>query len=487
MPMPVHDGELREVFRLCAQATVQAEPRGAVTLDGPSGPLRLGPLPPSLRAVLDALAHAGATGPELLALHRATSSLAAPTEVIAFLGRLARADRLCRTLEHQGAPLLTARSTDASRGRWGTSPAPTAVLQLSRFTRIHREGHALGLESPLAIAKVVLHDRRLAALLHDLGPPTAVAELLARAELPPPVVGAVLGMLLVGGLVCRVPPGGRPEEDVEPAHGALWDPVELLAHHHARSDPFAPPLGKTFPFADRCDPPPVLTPPRSEPAIALPHPDLALRRRTDPPLAEVMETRRSLRDHGAEPIALAALGELLHRTLRVRASEPPDGRTHAGRSDRPYPSAGACYPLEAYVAVSRCLGLAPGLHAYDPLHHALHRIDPPAHAPAGTLEGLFDDAMHASGAAARPQLLLVLTARFGRTAWVYGPLAHRLVLQEVGVVLQSLYLAATAMGLAACALGRGSASRFAALTGLDPRQEASVGEMMIGSRPPEPR
>jgi SagB-type dehydrogenase family enzyme len=82
--------------------------------------------------------------------------------------------------------------------------------------------------------------------------------------------------------------------------------------------------------------------------------------------------------------------------------------------------------------------------------------------------------------------VVVLAARFGRTAYAYGRLAHRLVLQEVGVVMQSIHLAATAMGLAACALGRGSSSRFAQLTGLDPRVETSVGEIMLGSAPPAP-
>jgi SagB-type dehydrogenase family enzyme len=480
------DADLREVFRLCPGTTIQASD-GGVVLQGPHDALQLGRIPASLRVVLDRLAHGSGTGRELLALYQATSEHAKPTEVIAFLGRLARADRLCRTLEHHGAPLLTARSPDASRGHWATSPDPTAMLQLSRFARLYREGNELWLESPLAPAKVVVHDRRVAALLHDLASPTTAAELLERGgELPPAVVGATLGMLVVGGLLCRVPPGGTNDEDVEPTRGALWDPVELLAHHHARSDPSGPSLGKTHPFADRFDPLPVLAPLRGRSRVELPQLDLELLRRRDPPLVEVMEARRSLRRHGVEPITLEALGELLYRTLRVRTLEPTVGRSHPGRSDRPHPSAGACHPLEAYVAVDRCSGLAPGLHCYDPQHHALARVDPPAQAPADALEGLLDDAMHASGAATRPQVLLVLTARFGRSAWVYGRLSHRLVLQEVGVVFQSLYLAATAMGLAACALGRGSASRFAALTGLDPRVEASVGEMMLGSRPADP-
>src|SRR5690606_38374581 len=98
--------ELREVFHLCPEATVQTDPREGVTVHGPHEPLALGRLAPGLRAVLDGLTHAGATGRELLELHRGAAKDEKPTEAIALLGRLARSDRLCRTLEWQGTPLL---------------------------------------------------------------------------------------------------------------------------------------------------------------------------------------------------------------------------------------------------------------------------------------------------------------------------------------------------------------------------------------------
>jgi SagB-type dehydrogenase family enzyme len=473
------DGDLREVLRLRADTTVEVDALGHVTLFGPAGPLLLGRLPPGLCAVVEHLAHAGGTARELVERHRSAGAGEKPTEAIALVQGLARAGRLCRSLEHRGAVLLVAHAPDASRGQWATAPEPTAVLQLSRFAWIHREGEVLRLESPLASAQVELHDGRVTALLHELARPTAVAALVAGSELPAELAGAVLGMLVVGGLVSRVPTSGTAPEDADPGP-ASWDPVELAAHHRARHDrPGAAPLGKTHPFADRFDPVPVIAPPRGLERVELPRPDLAALARRDPPLFTVMEARRSQRRQGDVPITLEALGELLFRTLRVRAVLPPTDGTAQGRSDRPYPSAGACYPLETYVAVERCRGLEPGLWHYHPLHHALHRVD----APSEPVQALLRDAMHASGADEPPQLLLVLSARFGRTAWVYGRLAHRLVLQEVGVVMQSVYLAATAMGLCACALGRGSSSRFARITGLDPRVEASVGEIMLGSSP----
>jgi SagB-type dehydrogenase family enzyme len=473
------DGDLREVLCLRADTTVDADPHAEVTLHTQAGPLLLGRLPPGLRAVIDCLADTGGTARELVEIHRGAGTGERPTEAIALVQRLARAGQLRRSLEHRGAVLLVAHAPDASRGLGATAPEPTAVLQLSRFAWIHREDEALLLESPLATARIELHDGRVTALLHELARPTMVGPLVAGSPLPPELASAVLGMLVVAGLVSRVPGSSTASEDAEPGPG-LWDPVELAAHHRARHEqPGMAPLGKTQPFVDRFDPAPVLAPPRGLERVELPRPDLAALARRDPPLCSVMEARRSQRRQGDVPIDSEALGELLFRTLRVRAVLPPADGTHQGRSDRPYPSAGACYPLEAYVAVERCRGLEAGLWHYHPQHHALFRVD----APAEPVQGLVRDAMHASGADEPPQLVLVLSARFGRTAWVYGRLAHRLVLQEVGVVMQSVYLAATAMGLAACALGRGSSSRFARITGLDPRVEASVGEIMLGSAP----
>jgi SagB-type dehydrogenase family enzyme len=62
-------------------------------------------------------------------------------------------------------------------------------------------------------------------------------------------------------------------------------------------------------------------------------------------------------------------------------------------------------------------------------------------------------------------------------------MAYALVLKHVGVLCQTMYLVATAMGLAPCALGTGDSDLFAYATGLDYVAESSVGEFALGSRP----
>ena len=80
-------------------------------------------------------------------------------------------------------------------------------------------------------------------------------------------------------------------------------------------------------------------------------------------------------------------------------------------------------------------------------------------------------------------MLVVLAARFGRLMRRYESLAYAMILKDVGVVFQTMYLVATAMGLAGCALGGGDSDVFAHAAGLDYYAETSVGEFMLGSAP----
>ena len=77
----------------------------------------------------------------------------------------------------------------------------------------------------------------------------------------------------------------------------------------------------------------------------------------------------------------------------------------------------------------------------------------------------------------------VLAARLPRVAWKYTGLAYALVLKHVGVVFQTMYLVATAMGLAPCAVGLGDSDLFAQAADTDYYAETSVGEFLLGSAP----
>lgn len=188
-----------------------------------------------------------------------------------------------------------------------------------------------------------------------------------------------------------------------------------------------------------------------------------------PSFDQVLADRRSVRQYAPEPIGLGAIGRLLDRV----AADHPDGRG----ARRRYPSGGACYPLEWYLVANRCTGLARGAYRYDPASHALDPV------PAGG--GSIDEVLawyRGKATTEEIQVLLLFTARIGLVNRRYDGLGYALVLKEVGAVFQSLYLAATAMGLAPCALGGGDSELIARVLRTDPLGEPAVGEFLIGSR-----
>jgi SagB-type dehydrogenase family enzyme len=89
--------------------------------------------------------------------------------------------------------------------------------------------------------------------------------------------------------------------------------------------------------------------------------------------------------------------------------------------------------------------------------------------------------------------LIKLASRFGRMAWKYRSISYATTLKNVGVLYQTMYLVATAMGLAACALGSGDDVAGDQAFGLAARSELGVGEFMLGNplakdeSPPHPR
>jgi SagB-type dehydrogenase family enzyme len=189
----------------------------------------------------------------------------------------------------------------------------------------------------------------------------------------------------------------------------------------------------------------------------------------------VLEARRSLRRHDdAAPITADQLGELLFRTVRIRQAVPAGGDELV---DRPFPAGGSLHELEVYPVVTRCTGLTPGIWHYDGTHHVFEKVNDPTDA----MGELVTQARVTSLMDTDPQVLLIIAARFGRVMWKYESMAYALILKHVGVLYQTLYLTATAMGLAPCAQGGGSSDLFAAASGLDYYSEGSVGEFVVGS------
>ena len=346
-------------------------------------------------------------------------------------------------------------------------------LALSRFAYMRRRGADLVLESPRAMALFRLCDPSVAAMIAHLSEPRTVKELRALDDFP----GVELLALLLDSQILFTPGPGA-DKALRAAEGdddlVLWDFHDLLFHTRSTDGRHANPSGGLYAYADLAAPPPAVRPSWPGPAIDLKTLDAA------PPsaFATLLRRRRSTRAFDERrPITLAEVARLLDGAARIISRERvPDEDQDEETAPRPYPSGGASYELELYLAVDRCEGLARGFYHYDASRHALVLIETNEH----WLTAMLEDAQFAMGAPAVPQVLVTMAARFGRVSWKYSGFAYALVLKHVGVLMQTLYLMAAEMEIGACAIGVGDIDLFAKMTGLAFHVEGSVGQIAIG-------
>ncbi|MGE0680441.1 MAG: SagB family peptide dehydrogenase [Candidatus Binatia bacterium] len=437
------------------------------------------PLPqfsPGLLSVLRTLSSDGATVEQLRGLAVQHDGEAALPKLLSYLQRFTQHGMLCYTAAWNGVKLATLAPTAPIFLEVPCEPDANARYVASRFAYLHKDGGQFVLESPLAHATLVMHDWRTVAFLHALAKPQSLEELGGKfPDIPHPIATMVVSLLMGCQALSCVADDGRVEEETPTL--TQWEFHDLLFHVRSRIGRHANPLGATFRFLGAVEPLPALKPPTLGEKIRLYQPDIEALRDNDAPFTRVLEERQSIRKHGNLPMTATQLGEFLYRTARIRARSQTAHDPYE-RSNRPYPNGGACYELELYVVVNTCTGLTSGLYHYCPQTHQLSQVTD----RTGNVEALLERAYYAADQQGMPQILLILTARFQRVAWKYEAMAYAVILKNIGVFYQTMYLVATAMGLAACALGNGDSDLFAAAAGTDYYMETSVGEFMLGSK-----
>jgi SagB-type dehydrogenase family enzyme len=261
----------------------------------------------------------------------------------------------------------------------------------------------------------------------------------------------------------------------------MWDFHDFLFHTHSTEGRQANQLGGLYPHAGAIAPPPAVRPRWPGKAIdlrklaAAPAPAVS-------PFPKLLLERHSIRHFDdRQPITLAELARLLDQTARIQLKwksevDLGDDSPVVAYASRPYPSGGSAYELELYLTVANCAGLARGFYHYDADRHALV----PIAAGEQELEAQLASAEFAMDAPATPQILITIAARFDRVSWKYSSIAYSLILKNVGVLIQTLYLMATDMGLGGCAIGTGNIDRFAKMTGIEFHIEGPVGQFALG-------
>lgn len=338
-------------------------------------------------------------------------------------------------------------------------------FSLSRFAYCYTDNSQIVLKSPLSQTKLILNNWRASALIAKLSQPENYINLATEIpDITEEIAQNFLALLLAAQMLSAS----------EDSTLKQWEFHDLMFHTCSRNGRHDSPVGATYRFLETVEPLPSVKSIINENTIQLKKPNINILCKTDISLTQALESRSSIREHDTNPITLNQLGELLYRSARVKDIVNTD---KGEISFRPYPSGGAIYELEIYPVIYQCQGLEKGIYHYQPSTHQLCQISE----WTPNVEGLIKDAYQVSGQQTVPQVLLVVTARFGRLFWKYQSIAYSLILKHVGALYQTIYLVSTSMKLAPCALGVGNSDSFAKATGIDYYTESSVGEFMLGS------
>jgi SagB-type dehydrogenase family enzyme len=468
---------LRMSYRLRADATQQAGADGTIVLHNSrfelTLPSRLGA---GFRAVVLRLGQRWVDDDEVSQIVASVDGEAKIMRARLMLHQLVTHSWLDRRLRVDDRPLLHIRQRALGPGSHPelVRHDPLTHYRLSQYAIIRAEGDTLIGYTPRTTTTITFADRGLAQILVLAAAGGCVRqEVATAASVTDEVAGHLLDVLITAGLLVSC--ADHDAECTAPPH-VFWSPEELAVHDRSRAGRHVQPIGGTYRLRDELPPEPVRHPPVGATTVDLPVPDLDSPEVLAPSFSRIVRSRRSIRTHDDDrPITRDQIAEFLYRVGRTWDVRVVDGQ-EVGR--RPYPSGGQTCELEIYPLVFRCQGIEPALYHYDSLDHRLTRM-------AGW--NRFADRLlrYARGAAmmtTAPQVLLLCTARISRLMWKYEGLGYPMVLKNAGVLTGLMYMVATAMGLAPCAVGSGDSAAFAAMTGLDPLVEPTVADFVLGSR-----
>lgn len=442
----------------------------------PQYTLNIEQVSPGLLTAIRTLAADGATEEELSDLVLQTDGFSELPKFYYYLQQFINLGIICHTVVCEGFPLATRVPIHPSDKFQLKEAAIDQNYALSRFAYCRKDQEQLVLESPLSHAEIILADWKGAAIIAELAKPHNCQELCNKIPgISEETIQLFFSLLLSSAMLGEVKEDGKVQEE-ENETLVSWEFHDLLFHARSRKGRHSNPSGKTFRFLDKIPQPPMVKPQVSDDIIELYKPDIQKLKQEDYPFSWVLEERKSIRRYNEQPITDKQLGEFLYRSARNtrRISKDYGECTH-----RPYANSGGRYELELYAIANTCENLDSGIYYYYPETHQLGRLSE----RNSHVEALLEEAYFATGKASMPQVLIIFAARFQRVAWVYESMAYATVLKDVGSLQQTMYLVATAMNLAPCAIGGGNSDLFAAAVGTDYYAETSVGEFILGSSP----
>lgn len=159
-------------------------------------------------------------------------------------------------------------------------------------------------------------------------------------------------------------------------------------------------------------------------------------------LGNIMRKRCSVRKFTKTPISKEELEYLLYASSGLITSNNDINKTR-----RPYPSAGARYPLEIYPLIFNCIGFEKGLYHYNLKSNSLGSLF------KKDLSSWLVKALGGEKWVKSVAVTFIITGVLDRTRIKYGDRGYRYALIETGHLAQNMMLLATELGLGSCAIG----------------------------------
>ncbi len=181
---------------------------------------------------------------------------------------------------------------------------------------------------------------------------------------------------------------------------------------------------------------------------------------------EALSKRRSVRTYSSTPLSLEEITQLLWSA---------QGISHSNGRKRTAPSAGASYPLEVYLAVSRVDGIGRGIYRYIPQVHSLVPW-------GGAVTARFlKEEVSPQGAVKSAPAVLILSAHYDRVTEKYGQRGERYAHMEAGHAAQNVYLQAYSLGIGTVAIGAFNDEKLREILNLE-EEEVPLYLMPVGRR-----
>lgn len=189
-------------------------------------------------------------------------------------------------------------------------------------------------------------------------------------------------------------------------------------------------------------------------------------------LFSIIKKRESKRKFTGEELTLKEISKILYFSAGIRNSKEIGG--DFDKSKRMYPSGGARYPLEIYLAIFKGKEILPGIYHYNVKRNTLELL------LEGDFRKKFSSEITDQNWVGKSRMITIITAVFSRTIVKYKERGWRYIFFEAGHLAQNICLISTLLKLKCCAVGGFMDEKVIALLDLNLNSELPLYLIVIG-------